>query len=246
MKWAYYNEIDKYCGQWLHNLIAAGLLPPGDVDTRSIKEVTKADLHGYTQAHFFAGLGGWPLALRLADWSESSQVWTGSPPCQPFSQAGKKKGTTDDRHLWPDFYRLIDASRPATVFIEQVARTATTGWLDVALHDLEKSGYSTGAAVLPACSVGTPHQRDRLWIVANADRGRGYRWDSSVQMGWVRGTGADAASVPFGPEWATKPAVPPVAHDVPCRMEQCRAYGNAIVPELAAEFIRAFMDCRPC
>ena len=62
----YYNEIDQFAAQWLRNLIDAGHLPKGDVDTRSISEVRAADLTGYTQCHFFAGIGGWPLALRQA------------------------------------------------------------------------------------------------------------------------------------------------------------------------------------
>ncbi len=62
----YYNEFDPDAAQWLRNLIAEGLIPPGDVDERSIEDVSPADLEGYTQCHFFAGIGGWPEALRLA------------------------------------------------------------------------------------------------------------------------------------------------------------------------------------
>ena len=63
---AYYNENDPYAAQWLRNLIAAGELPPGDVDDRNIQEITPDDLKRYTQCHFFAGIGGWSYAFRLA------------------------------------------------------------------------------------------------------------------------------------------------------------------------------------
>ena len=89
---AYYNEFDKYAAQWLRNLIAAGHIAPGDVDDRSISDVRPSDLVGYTQCHFFAGIGGWSLALRLAGWSDDRPVWTGSCPCQPFSVAGQGHG----------------------------------------------------------------------------------------------------------------------------------------------------------
>ena len=63
---AYYNEFDPYAAQWLRNLIAAGLIPAGEVDERSIVDVAPSDLAGFVQCHFFAGIGGWALAARLA------------------------------------------------------------------------------------------------------------------------------------------------------------------------------------
>ena len=84
----YYNEFDPYAAQWLRNLIDAGHIPKGEVDSRSIKDVKASDLTGFVQCHFFAGLGGWSHALRLAGWPEDRPVWTGSCPCQPFSAAG--------------------------------------------------------------------------------------------------------------------------------------------------------------
>src|SRR3990167_6597380 len=111
---AWYNEIDPYAADWLRNLIRAGLIAPGDVDERSIADVRPADLKGYTQCHFFAGVGGWSYALRLAGWPDDLPVWTGSCPCQPFSVAGKGLGTDDSRHLWPEWARLLREGRPAT------------------------------------------------------------------------------------------------------------------------------------
>ena len=162
---SYYNEIDPYAAQWLRNLIANKLIADGDVDERSIRDVAAADLRSYTQCHFFAGIGVWSYALRLAGWPDDRPVWTGSCPCQPFSAAGKGKGFDDDRHLWPEFYRLIAERRPPVVFGEQVASKDGLGWLDTVCADMEASGYAIGAADLCAAGIGAPHIRQRLWFV---------------------------------------------------------------------------------
>jgi len=163
----YYNEWDSYAAEWLRNLIKEGNLPDGDVDERSITEVQPDDLKEYTQHHFFAGIGGWPLAVRLAGVSESERIVTGSPPCQPFSTAGQRKGYSDERHLAPHWLKLVAAIRPTWVFGEQVAAAIRKDdWLDDLLDALEAEGYATGAIVLPACSVGSPHIRQRLWVTA--------------------------------------------------------------------------------
>lgn len=164
----YYNENDPFAAQWLRNLIAAGLIASGDVDERSITEVRADDLKSYTQCHFFAGIGGWSYALRLAGWPDERPVWTGSCPCQPFSSAGNRKGKGDERHLWPVWFNLIRECRPATIFGEQVSSAIAHGWLDDVYQGLEGEGYAVGSAVLPACSVGAPHKRDRLWFVADS------------------------------------------------------------------------------
>ncbi|TWG89865.1 DNA (cytosine-5)-methyltransferase 1, partial [Mesorhizobium sp. J18] len=176
----YYNDADPAACAWLRELIAAGLLPDGDVDERSILDVEPADLRGFAQCHFFAGIGGWPYALRLAGVAESLPVWTGSPPCQPFSQAGQRKGQDDDRHLAPAFLRLVAACRPELVFGEQVASAAVLGpvgrksraavegptgwaWFDALAADLEAASYAVAAA-----GIGAPHIRQRLFFGAVA------------------------------------------------------------------------------
>ncbi|MGP9437757.1 DNA cytosine methyltransferase [Ewingella sp. AOP8-B2-18] len=163
---AYYNEFDPYAAQWLRNLIKAGHIAPGIVDERSIVDVSPEDLKGFTQCHFFAGVGVWSLALRKAGWPDDKPVWTGSCPCQPFSAAGKQLGQLDERHLAPVWLKLIKEHQPATLFGEQVAAAIGKHWLDDLFTELENQGYACGAAVLPACSVGAPHKRDRVWFGA--------------------------------------------------------------------------------
>ena len=170
---AYYNEWDKNAAAWLRELIKAGLIAPGEVDERSISDVEPADLKGFTQCHFFAGIGGWSYALRLAGVPDDFPIWTGSPPCQPFSRAGKQLGQLDERHLAPVWLRLVAQCRPTMLFGEQVSAAIGKYWLDDLFLELENEGYACGSAVLPACSVGAPHKRDRLFFGAMVDAPRG-------------------------------------------------------------------------
>ena len=199
---AYYSEWEPYAAQWLRNLISAGLIPPGDVDERSITEVQPDDLRGYTQAHFFGGLGGWPYALRLAGWADDRPVWTGSCPCQPFSVAGKGAGKDDPRHLWPDFFRLIEARRPAVVLGEQVAGAAGEDWFDGVATDLERVNYAARAVDIPAAAVDAPHIRQRLyWCAvehaASLGRREG-RPEHEFRRGRDAATGASRSGVALG------------------------------------------------
>jgi len=173
---AYYNEIDPFAAQWLRNLIEAGHIAKGDVDDRSIVEVTASDLKGYTQCHFFAGIGVWSHALRLNKWPDDLEVWTGSCPCQPFSAAGKQKGFEDERHLWPIWQKLIKKRKPAIVFGEQVASKDVNPWIDLVSTDMEAMGLAFGACAFPSSGVGAPHVRDRTYFVAHSDNERLERW----------------------------------------------------------------------
>jgi DNA (cytosine-5)-methyltransferase 1 len=174
---AYYNENDQDKAAWLRELIREGVIAFGEVDTRSIAKVWPEDLAGFSQHHFFAGIGVWSYALRLAGWPDGRPVWTGSCPCPSFSAAGKGAGFDDPRHLWPAWARLIRKCRPATLFGEQVDDAIGHGWLDLVQTDLEREDYAVGKAVLGACSVGAPHIRQRLYFVAHA-AGRGLSlWD---------------------------------------------------------------------
>ena len=166
---AYYNEIDPFAAAWLRELIKAGHIAPGDVDERSIEDVTPDDLRSYAQAHFFAGIGVWSHALRRAGWPDDRPVWTGSCPCQPFSAAGQGGGFADERHLWPTFHHLIRERRPPVVLGEQAASKDGLAWLDLVSTDMEATGYAGGAVDLCAAGVGAPHIRQRQWFAWLAD-----------------------------------------------------------------------------
>lgn len=180
---AYYNEFDPQAAAWLRELIKRGLIADGEVDERSILDVSPDDVRGFTQCHFFAGIGGWSYALRLAGWPDDRPVWTGSPPCQPFSAAGKQLGKSDERHLAPHFISLVGASRPPVLFGEQVASSAVFGkptkppkrgaarapewaWIDDLSDRLEAARYAVGASDIPAAGVGAPHIRQRTFFGA--------------------------------------------------------------------------------
>lgn len=186
---AYYNEFDPKAAAWLRELIKAGHIAPGDVDERSIVDIRPSDLIGYTQCHFFAGIGVWSYALRRAGWPDDRPVWTGSCPCQPFSAAGKGAGFTDERHLWPHFHWLIENCRPPVVFGEQVASKDGLGWLDLVQTDMEGTGYACGAVDTCAAGFGAPHIRQRLyWVgvrVANAS-GQRLEGQDARKMGGER------------------------------------------------------------
>ena len=168
---AYYNENDKQTCAWLRELIKQDLIAPGDVDERDIRDVRSNELIQYEQIHFFAGIGVWSYALRNAGWPDDRPILTGSCPCQPFSSAGKKDGTKDKRHLWPEMHRLIadlpKSKRPPTIFGEQVAQKTGQAWFDVVQADLARENYAAGLVVFPACSVGAPHLRQRLYWFAD-------------------------------------------------------------------------------
>lgn len=294
----YYNENDPKIAAWLRCVAEEGHVPKGLVDERSIVDVERVDAK---QAHFFAGIGGWPLALRYAGIPTDANVWTGSCPCQPFSTAGRRRGTKDARHLWPEWRRLIDIGRPVLLFGEQVASPAGRAWLASVQADLEALGYSVGAADLCAAGIGAPHLRQRLFFVAVAHgerrererlqlrqrpsrsavpqaggsgeaRGmgdtssRGRRHSGAVPREKAEGhrRGQAARAVADEPEpsgavdgpWSdvvwwpcgdgklrpAQPGVEPLAHGVPGRLVKLRGYGNAIVPQLAAEFVLAALE----
>ena len=162
---SYYNEHNSFAAAWLCELIKQGHIANGIVDTRSIEDIKPSELTEFTQCHFFAGIGVWSYALRSAGWPDDRAVWTGSCPCQPFSAAGKRGGTSDERHLWPAFFHLISQCQPPTIFGEQVASKDGFAWLDLVSSDLEGANYTVGALDSCAAGVGAPHIRQRLYFV---------------------------------------------------------------------------------
>jgi DNA (cytosine-5)-methyltransferase 1 len=283
---AYHNESNGYCAQWLVNLIHAQVLPPGEVDCRDIREVQPADLRGFTQCHFFAGIGIWPYALRRAGWPDSQPVWTGSCPCQPWSSAGQLKGTNDDRHLWPEFFRLIRECKPGAILGEQVASKSGLGWFDLVSADLEGEAYAVAAADTCAAGVGAPHIRQRLyWCAlahtmqpgraegrARAGHGQVAGGSDPCKLGNPSRTGLEgragvpecgnkcAAGAPSlagfwqSADWLhcrdakwrpVEPGTFPLVDGVTNRVEQLRAYGNALCAPQALAFVQAVMECAP-
>lgn len=239
----YYNENDAKTAAWLRELIKEGFLPYGVVDERSIEDVNGSELAGYTQCHFFAGIGGWPYALKLAGWPDDLPVWTGSCPCQPFSIAGKHLGRSDERHLWPAFFKLIKQCKPFAVFGEQVENSINHGWLDDISSDLEAENYACGAVVLGAHSVGAPHKRQRLYWFAHPERSL----RSSCERAWSRGTwgvGRVNQSVSWDGTWECALSKFRALDDgvSPASMEVCCGSRNAIVPQVAAQFIQAAVE----
>ena len=104
-----------------------------------------------------------------ADGIESPDIITGGFPCQPFSVAGKQKGTNDDRHLWPEMFRIIKAFKPRFVIGENVPGIVNIQdgvVFETVCTDLESQGYEVQPFNIPAAAVGAPHQRKRIWIIA--------------------------------------------------------------------------------
>ncbi len=251
---AYYNENDPFAAAWLRELIKANQIAPGEVDERSIEDVRPSDLTGFDQCHFFAGIGGWSYALRCAGWPDDRPVWTGSCPCQPFSAAGKRAGTADERHLWPAFFHLISESAPCVLFGEQVASKGGLEWFDVVQADMESAAYACWAWNLCAYAFGAPHVRQRLyWVADTAKHGsKGNVGGVAAQIQENRPSEAlDAwhgAGSPFE-QWPILLAQPNV-----CRVDdgvsstvdirpRLHAYGNAIVPSVAQAFIESYLEC---
>jgi DNA (cytosine-5)-methyltransferase 1 len=187
---AYYNEYDPKAAAWLKKLIKNGLISDGEVDDRSITDVEPKDLIGFTQHHFFAGIGGWSYALRLAGWPDNREVCTASLPCQPFSIAGAGKGKSDERHLLPHFIELVKQCNFKTIFGEQVPGAIKHGWLDDLCLEMERENYAVGSIVLTAAGAGAPHIRQRLyWVADSINNGlQGYRGfeQEPIQEGWER------------------------------------------------------------
>lgn len=254
---SYYNEIEPFAAQWLRNLIAAGHIAPGDVDERSIVDVRPSELAGYTQCHFFAGIGGWSLALRRAGWPDDRPIWTGSCPCQPWSVAGsvwaRNKGEEDERDLWPVWYELIRARRPCVVFGEQVSSRAALRWIDRLCDDLERSDYAIRAVIAEAAAFGSPQRRERVYFAADAygEGGEGPLPTASPcetrSRGWCGEEDLRAVSDrPFGAGacWP-QPLLRSLDDGLPGRMGLLHGLGNAIDARPAEAFIRAYLECRP-
>lgn len=237
----YYNEVDPLLCKWLENLIEDDWLPKGVVDCRPIEEVSPQDVKGFDQCHFFAGVGGWPLAVRWAGYEKTKGLWTGSCPCQPFSTAGKGLGLADDRHVWPHFYRLIKELKPTVCFGEQVGKKGGYEWFDHVSSDLEESDYAVGSANLCAASEGAPHIRQRLFWVAYSEW---HKQPWKEPRSWPSGRmGRKQQPLPWDRPWQSALSELRVLDDgLPRRVAATDAARNALVPQVAKTFIEGFFE----
>lgn len=170
---------------------------------------------------------------------------TGGFPCQPFSTAGKQRGTADDRYLWPEMLKIISEARPNWIIGENVAGIVRME-LDNCISDLEAKGYECQPFIIPACAKDAPHRRDRVWIIAhsevytrknnevqeikrnsifnskfrgNTDRNRPHSYREICE------------SVGFG-----------TIHGVPNRTHRLKSLGNAIVPQVVVPIMEAIKE----
>ena len=122
------------------------------------------------------------ISKKYPEWQSDDIILTGGFPCQPYSQAGKRLGKEDERHLWPEMLRVVREVRPRYIVGENVG--GIVNWSDGLVFeevqvDLENEGYEVQAFILPACAVDAPHRRDRVWFIANSDSKRHEKCNAS-------------------------------------------------------------------
>lgn len=196
-----------------------------------------------------------------SDENETLAILTGGFPCQPFSHAGRRKGTADDRYQWPNMFRVIQNVKPDWVIAENVRGLAT--WsdgmvLEQVCTDLESEDYEVQPFIIPACAVNAPHRRDRVWIIAHTEDKRnraGFR-EIQGEDGEVpkRNNNAKPGYPNWRRDWREVAAstcnarmddglsrkVDGISYSfAKWRNESIKAYGNAIVPQVAMEIFRA-------
>jgi len=192
--------------------------------------------------------------LHAKDLPESPSIIVGGYPCQPFSTAGKRRGQEDDRHLWPEMFRLVRECRPSWVVAENVAGHITMG-LDQVLFDLESEGYSCWTFVIPACAVNAPHRRDRLWIMANSKGKRLEEWRHRSAEGGGKDKTSEESRRDRPPgrclpqeytaieQWIIEPSVGRVVNGFPGRVDRLKGLGNSVVPQIPELIGRAIAEC---
>ena len=194
----------------------------------------------------------------------SVDILTAGFPCQPFSHAGKRKGKSDDRYLWPEYLRVIREIKPTYVVCENVTGLITMEdgkTLDGIFTDLEGEGYTIESFIIPACGVGAWHRRDRIWIIAYTN-GKGLQKSARKKQPGIRKAkdssegSKSSRAITEGREywsvepsvgyladgispWMVEPNIPRVATGVKDRVNKLKGLGNAIVPQIAFEIFKA-------
>lgn len=191
--------------------------------------------------------------IKNTDWTKAKRVdlISGGFPCQPFSGSGRKKGTEDDRYLWPEMLEVIATLKPRWVVAENVY--GIINWneglvIERVLSDLENEGYESWAYIIPAASVNAAHRRNRVWIIAHSDGIRlqersigklskilGQRNDKPLQV-------EKLYSTLRGSERSFKPRFCGGINGIPNRVDRIEALGNAIVPQVAYNIFRTIHD----
>ena len=182
----------------------------------------------------------------FSEWRNKIDILTGSPPCQPFSKAGKMLGKNDERYLWDDYIRAIREIKPRWFVAENVSGLLTTNDGDAyeqIMLQLEDEGYETLTIGLPACAVGAYHIRERIWIIGrtkveshtNTERGElGEVPNKSQEEGAQYGT--ELSGDPFGLHWYEAISrIHGIFNGISRKLDSNRnaALGNAIVPQVA-------------
>ena len=181
----------------------------------------------------------WPEVPCFGDIRELTDpprvdVVCGGFPCQPVSLAGLRLAQKDARWLWPEFARIVGLVRPRYVVVENVPGLVNKGLSDV-LADLTALGYDAGWGIVSAASVGAPHLRERLFVVA-------YPMCDRLERIFQAGTAQRAVERGSGAWWSVEPDVGRMAHGIPRRMDRLRALGNAVVPQVAEYIGRLIME----
>jgi len=184
--------------------------------------------------------GGWGTHSSGLGNRTTTDLLTGGFPCQPFSQAGRRRGTSDDRYLWPEMLRVIEEARPQWVIGENVAGIEHMDF-DGMLAQLEDKGYQIEVFDIPACAVGAPHKRRRFWIVAHANCirfqrvKRGVLAEQNKEREWHIKTFSLST-------WGTsnlcsESKVLRINDGLPDKLDRIKSLGNAIVPQVAYEIM---------
>lgn len=191
------------------------------------------------------------LTFDGSPWRGVVDLVSAGYPCQPFSFAGRRDGSDDPRHLWPQVARVVREVEPAVVFLENVPGHLSLGF-DVVVQDLQGMDYRVAACISSAAEVGAPHRRERLFILAHRDavgdtdlagsqgRSEPERGGRNELPAWPPSPSGDWSRIPerLWPATEIEPGVRRVADGMAARVDRLRACGNGVVPLVAAHAFR--------